>query len=91
MTSEIARMVVAAFQGPAAAKTEEEGLSRREREILEALCHGYSNQDIAARLSLSVETVRWHLKKIYEKLHVSSRTEAMAKFMSTSKTTLSGG
>ena len=91
MTSEIERMVVAAFQGPAAAKTDEEGLSRREREILEALCHGYSNQDIAARLSLSVETVRWHLKKIYEKLHVSSRTEAMAKFMSTSKTTLSGG
>ena len=81
MTSEIARKVVAAFQGPAAAKTEEEGLSRREREILESLCQGYSNQDIASRLSLSVETVRWHLKKIYEKLHVNSRTEAMAKFM----------
>lgn len=83
MTSEIARKVVAAFQEPTAAKTEEEGLSRREREILEALCQGYSNQDIASRLSLSVETVRWHLKKIYEKLHVSSRTEAMAKYMST--------
>lgn len=91
MTSEIARKVVAAFQEPAAAKTEEEGLSRREREILEALCQGYSNQDIASRLSLSVETVRWHLKKIYEKLHVSSRTEAMAKFMSTSKPALAGG
>jgi DNA-binding NarL/FixJ family response regulator len=85
MTSEIARMVVAAFQAPEAARTEEEGLSRREREILEALCHGDSNQDIASRLSLSVETVRWHLKKIYEKLHVSSRTEAMAKFLATSK------
>lgn len=85
MTSEIARKVVAAFQEPTAAKTEDEGLSRREREILEALCQGYSNQDIASRLSLSVETVRWHLKKIYEKLHVSSRTEAMAKFMSSSK------
>lgn len=91
MTSEIARKVVAAFQEPAVGKTEEEGLSRREREILESLCQGYSNQDIAGRLSLSVETVRWHLKKIYEKLHVSSRTEAVAKFMSTSKTTLSGG
>ena len=91
MTSEIARKVVAAFQEPAAAKTGEEGLSRREREILEALCQGYSNQDIAGRLSLSIETVRWHLKKIYERLHVSSRTEAMAKFMATSKTTLSGG
>jgi len=87
MTSEIARKVVAAFQEPTAATTEEEGLSRREREILEALCHGYSNQDIASRLSLSVETVRWHLKKIYEKLHVSSRTEAMAKFMSSTKPT----
>lgn len=87
MTSEIARKVVAAFQEPAAAKTEEEGLSRREREILEALCQGFSNQDIASRLSLSVETVRWHLKKIYEKLHVSSRTEAMAKFMSSAKPT----
>jgi DNA-binding NarL/FixJ family response regulator len=91
MTSEIARKVVAAFQEPATAKTEDEGLSRREREILEALCQGYSNQDIAGRLSLSIETVRWHLKKIYERLHVSSRTEAMAKFMATSKTTLSGG
>ncbi len=82
MTSEIARKVVAAFQEPTAAKTEEEGISRREREILEALCQGDSNQNIAAKLSLSIETVRWHLKKIYEKLHVSSRTEAMAKFMS---------
>jgi DNA-binding NarL/FixJ family response regulator len=90
MTSEIARKVVAAFQEPTETKTEE-GLSRREREILEALCQGYSNQDIAGRLSLSIETVLWHLKKIYERLHVSSRTEAMAKFMSTSKTTLSGG
>ncbi|MEI6516686.1 MAG: response regulator transcription factor [bacterium] len=82
MTSEIARKVVAAFQEPTAAKTEEEGISRREREILEALCQGDSNQNIAAKLSLSIETVRWHLKKIYEKLHVNSRTEAMAKFMS---------
>lgn len=90
MTSEIARKVVAAFQEPAA-ESEEDGLSRREREILEALRQGYSNQDIASRLSLSIETVRWHLKKIYDKLHVSSRTEAMAKFMSPRKTTLSGG
>lgn len=82
MTSEIARKVVAAFREPEAVKSEEEGLSRREREILEALCRGDSNQDIATHLSLSVETVRWHLKKIYEKLHVSSRTEAMAKFLS---------
>lgn len=82
MTSEIARKVVAAFQEPTAARNEEEGISRREREILEALCQGDSNQNIAAKLCLSIETVRWHLKKIYEKLHVSSRTEAMAKFMS---------
>lgn len=89
MTSEIARKVVAAFQSvPSAAKSEEE-LSRREHEILDALCHGFSNQDIAGRLSLSVETVRWHLKKIYEKLHVNSRTEAMAKYLQ--KTTHSGG
>jgi DNA-binding NarL/FixJ family response regulator len=85
MTSEIARKVVAAFQEPASAKTEDEGLSRREREILESLCRGYSNQDIAGRLSLSIETVRWHLKKIYEKLHVSSRTEAMAKYIGQTK------
>lgn len=81
MTSEIARKVVATFQGPTTAKAEGDSLSRREREILDALCQGCSNQDIASRLSLSIETVRWHLKKIYEKLHVSSRTEAMAKFM----------
>jgi DNA-binding NarL/FixJ family response regulator len=89
MTSEIARKVVAAFQSAPPAATADEDLSRREHEILEALCRGFSNQDIAGRLSLSVETVRWHLKKIYEKLHVNSRTEAMAKYLR--KTTLSGG
>ena len=55
-------------------------LTRREREILEQLAQGYGDKEIAQRLDVSFDTVRTHLKHIYEKLHVRSRTEAALKF-----------
>ena len=81
MTSEIARKVVAAFQSPVAAVAGPDALSRREREVLGLLARGFANKEIADQLSLSVETIRGHLKLIYEKLHVHSRTEAVLRFM----------
>jgi DNA-binding NarL/FixJ family response regulator len=81
MTAEIARRVVEAFhQAPKAEAADEVKLSKRETEILEQLCEGLANKEIADRLGISVETVRVHLKHIYEKLHVRSRTEAALKF-----------
>ena len=80
MSSQIARKVVAAFQGKA---PEEPGtlddLSRREKEILELLSKGLMYKEIAAQLFLSPETVRKHVYHIYEKLHVHSKSEAVAK------------
>jgi DNA-binding NarL/FixJ family response regulator len=52
----------------------------RETEILESLAQGLANKEIADRLGLSIETVRVHLKRIYKKLHVHSRTHAAMKF-----------
>ena len=83
MSSEIARQVVAAFQEPAQAGTPDEGLSRREQEILDHLLRGFANKDIATRLSISVFTVKNHLRHIYEKLHVRSRTDVLLKYRDT--------
>jgi DNA-binding NarL/FixJ family response regulator len=81
MTSEIARKVVRAFQGPPPEHDTSAVLSAREREILELLSRGYVNKEIADKLSIAYQTVKVHLKHIYEKLHVRSRTEALIKFM----------
>jgi DNA-binding NarL/FixJ family response regulator len=83
MTSEIARKVVDAFRPPLPPSPADLNLTRREHEILELLAQGFANKEIATRLSLSVDTVRWHLRQIYEKLHVRSRTEAAHKFRTT--------
>lgn len=80
MTPEIALKVVESFRRPAAAAGDAPGLSRRETEVLQSLARGLANKEIADELSLTVETVRWHLKQIYEKLHVRCRTEAALKF-----------
>lgn len=53
-------------------------LSAREEEVLDLLARGLPNAEIAAALSVSENTVRFHLKNIYEKLHVTNRTEAVA-------------
>ena len=83
MSREIARKVIASFQEPATSANEVEGLSPREREILELLAAGFPNKQIAARLGLTDGTVRWHLRHVYNKLHVRSRMEAALKFLST--------
>jgi DNA-binding NarL/FixJ family response regulator len=82
MTGEIARKVIHHFQEQSSTAAEVEKLSAREREVLELVSHGFINKEIADRLSVSVEAVRWHLKHIYAKLHVHSRTEAALKFRS---------
>ena len=80
MSAEIARRVVEGFLRRVAKAGESALLSRRETEFLELLGQGLANKEIADRLTLSVETVRVHLKRIYDKLHVHSRTEAALKF-----------
>ena len=82
MSREIARKVIVSFQEPVAIAAEVEGLSPREREILELLATGFPNKQIAARVGLTDGTVRWHLRHVYHKLHVRSRTEAALKFLS---------
>jgi LuxR family transcriptional regulator, maltose regulon positive regulatory protein len=56
-----------------------EPLSEREREVLDLIAEGLSNQDIAARLHLSLHTVKVHVRNIYAKLSVSNRTQAVAR------------
>ena len=82
MPREIARKVIAAFQQPITTTVEVEDLRPSEKKILELLAHGLANKEIANRLGLSASTVRWHLENIYDKLHVSSRTEAVLKYHS---------
>ena len=82
MSREIARKVISSFQEPLTAAAEVEDLSPREREILELLAEGFSNKQIAERVGVSDGTVRWHLRHVYNKLHVRSRTEAALKFRS---------
>jgi DNA-binding NarL/FixJ family response regulator len=82
MSREIARKVIASFREPLTAAEEVEDLSPRELEILELLVQGFANKEIASRVGVSDGTVRWHLRHVYHKLHVRSRTEAALKFRS---------
>lgn len=81
MTGKIARTVVEHFQKLQTACPEQEYLSKREIEILNLLSKGYRYKEIADALSIGFETVRSHLKNIYTKLHVHSRTEAVVKYL----------
>jgi DNA-binding NarL/FixJ family response regulator len=81
MTGEIARKVVRSFQEPVTVK-EAEKLTPRQEEILRLLARGFVTKEIAAELGISFDTVRFHLKDIYAKLHVRSRTEAVVKYLS---------
>jgi DNA-binding NarL/FixJ family response regulator len=85
MSSEIARKVLSTFREPTPAPAEEHNLSKREQEVLELVSQGCSNKEIATKLSISIETVTWHLRHIYTKLHVRSRTQAALKFLSQKK------
>jgi len=81
MSSRIARQVVQSFRQPVPEKELAVNLTDREEQILSYLSKGFANKEIADALSISLHTVRTHLRNIYDKLHVRSRTEAMAKFL----------
>jgi DNA-binding NarL/FixJ family response regulator len=90
MTSEIARLVVEAFQKKPVGPTPAEGLTHRESEILALLSEGLSNKEIAERVDISYDTVRAHLRHIYEKLHVRGRTEAVKMFLTSANVNVAG-
>lgn len=79
MSSQIARMVVGAFQQDIAYTDPRENLSVREKEVLEWLSKGFRYKEIADKLFISVETVRTHIRNIYEKLQARNRSEALRK------------
>lgn len=81
MTPEVARKVIQTFQRKPVRAEASERLTPREEEILQLLTQGMLSKEIAQRLSISVETVNSHLKHIYGKLHVRTRTEAVIKFL----------
>ena len=80
MSSNIARQVVQAFQQPGVYSPEIDELSPRQWEVLELLARGYLCKEIAGALGMSVFTVNTYLRRIYEKLHVRSRSQATAKY-----------
>ncbi|MBI5394667.1 MAG: response regulator transcription factor [Verrucomicrobia bacterium] len=86
MSPQIARQVVQFFQSqrkaPAsAAAANTEDLTARERDLLALLARGKQYKEISDQLGISVDTVRSHIRRIYRKLHVHSRTEAAMKFI----------
>jgi DNA-binding NarL/FixJ family response regulator len=81
MTGHIARKVVQYFNQRGDLGPDMEKLSNREREVLEHLARGVPYKEIASSLSVSIDTIRAHIKGIYGKLHVHSRGEAVAKYL----------
>ena len=81
MTTHIARKVTQSFlkAGPSPQPTE--NLSQREQEVLDCLSQGFLYKEIAEKLGISYETVHTYIRRIYEKLQVRTRTEAVAKFL----------
>jgi DNA-binding NarL/FixJ family response regulator len=80
MSSQIARKVVQSFRRPGMVEGNPEELSPREQEVLELLARGYLYKEIAESLQISVQTVNTYIRRIYEKLHVRSRAQAVAKY-----------
>ena len=79
ISSDIARKVIEAFQVKENGNDFFQHLSKREQEMLEQLSHGFRYKEIAEHLFISTETVRTHIRNIYEKLQVNSRVEALKK------------
>jgi DNA-binding NarL/FixJ family response regulator len=79
MSANIARKLVNVFRLQEAETEQLEKLSHRENEILQLLANGLLYKEISDQLSISTSTVRQHIHKIYEKLHVQNRTEAINK------------
>jgi len=82
MSSSIARKVVASFQKSEQTGKKQIHLSPREEAVLDCLAKGLTYKQIADQLEISIDTIRTYLRRIYEKLHVQSRTEAVAKYLS---------
>ena len=82
MTSNIARKVVQSFQSqpPQPHFAEMECLSAREKEVLDLLARGFLYKEIGDALGISVPTVNTYIRRVYEKLHVRSRAQAVAKY-----------
>lgn len=78
MSTQVARMVVQSF-----GKKQNSPLAQRERDVLEQLCEGKSYRSIGDTLLISQDTVRSHIKSIYKKLEVNSKSEALAKAIRT--------
>jgi DNA-binding NarL/FixJ family response regulator len=81
MTSQIARLLIASFRKHTPSKDESMNLSAREGQILQLVAEGHSNKLIADKLDMSFDTVRTHLKRVFKKLHVKSRTEAAMRYI----------
>ena len=79
MSPEIARKVVTMFQNIAPPRSEDHDLSPREIQVLQLLADGHSYKTAASTLDLSIDTLRFHIRNIYEKLHVHSKSEAVLK------------
>ncbi len=80
MNSSIARKIVQSFQRSTPAPGQAAELSPREREVLGLLARGYLYKEISDTLQISLPTVNTHIRHIYEKLHVRSRSQAVAKY-----------
>jgi len=81
MTSNIVRKVVQTFKQPVATAHETENLSTREQEVLDYLAKGYLYKEIADQLSISYGTVHTYIERVFKKLHVRSRAQAVAKYL----------
>src|SRR5215831_4579435 len=81
MTTHIARKVTQSFQRSGHSTQPTENLSEREQEVLDCLSQGFLYKEIAEKLGISYETVHTYIRRIYEKLQVRTRTEAVAKFL----------
>ena len=85
MTSHIARKVVQSFRHAAPVESSTATLSTREQQTLELLVKGYLYKEISDKLNISYETVHNHIRHIYEKLQVRSRSQAIAKYFAQTK------
>ena len=81
MSSSIARKVVASFRKAEPVAEKQTHLSPREQAVLDCLAKGLTYKQIADQLEISIDTIRTYLRRIYEKFHVQSRTEAVAKYL----------
>jgi len=81
LSMRIARKIVGHFQQIKQAKSDTETLTKREHEILSLLAKGFLYKEIADQLKISINTVRVHIQKVYEKLHVHSRSQAIMWFL----------